>query len=116
MKLTPSLIYSKSFSTELFRRILQAFRDLGGRFTISDDAHKVDQVGLNYHRVLDYVKSLGIEKVHYLERLPAGEIAVDTLEACAVRSISVELLEKEPFWTLMAQRDAVRDMRGGALR
>lgn len=80
--------------------VCQAFMALGGRFTLSDDAHSAAQVGLNYGPLLDYVDSLGLRTLHYLERLPMGEIAVDVLDACAVRAVSVEQLRAEPFWQL----------------
>jgi hypothetical protein len=41
---------------------------MGGRFTLSDDSHGVAQVGLNFERVLDYLKSLGVTELYYLER------------------------------------------------
>ncbi|KAI9833887.1 MAG: hypothetical protein M1819_003396 [Sarea resinae] len=50
------------------REICEAFRDLGGRFTLSDDSHAPEQVGLNYHRVLQHLKTCGIETVYYLHR------------------------------------------------
>lgn len=77
----------------------KVFISLDGRFTLSDDAHSCEQVGLNYARTLEYVKSLGLTKLCYLEKLPMGEIAVDVLDACAVRTMSIEELEMEPFWT-----------------
>jgi len=41
---------------------------MGGKFTLSDDSHGVAQVGLNFERVLDYLKSLGVTELYYLER------------------------------------------------
>lgn len=79
--------------------ICSAFISLDGRFTLSDDAHSSEQVGLNYARTLEYVKSLGLTKLCYLEKLPMGEMAIDVLDACAVRTMSIEELEMEPFWT-----------------
>ena len=73
---------------------------IGGRFTLSDDAHCVAQVGLNYIRVLQYAQSVGITELHYLEKLPMGEMAVDVLDACAVRCVRLDDLANEPFWGL----------------
>lgn len=73
---------------------------MGGRFTLSDDAHSVAQVGLNYLRVVQYAQSLGITELHYLEKLPMGEMAVDVLDACAVRCVRLDDLANEPFWEL----------------
>ncbi|KAI5816908.1 polymerase/histidinol phosphatase-like protein [Pyronema omphalodes] len=71
---------------------------MGGRFTFSDDSHGVLQVGLNYHHLLAYCQSLGIKEIHYLIKLPMGEMAIDVLDACAVRSMSMEELVLHPFW------------------
>lgn len=46
----------------------QEFIAIGGRFTLSDDSHGIAQVGLNYQRSIEYLKSLGVENVYYLER------------------------------------------------
>ena len=56
-------------------------------------------MGLDYARTLEYVKTLGIMELCYLVRLPMGEIAVDVLDACAVRTVNVGALEVEAFWT-----------------
>lgn len=73
---------------------------LGGRFTLSDDSHCVAQVGLNYGRLLGFVESLGLGEVYYLEKLPMGEMAMDVLDACAVRQVTVAELREERFWGL----------------
>jgi histidinol-phosphatase (PHP family) len=41
---------------------------LGGKLTLSDDSHGVAQVGLNFGRVSDYLKSMGVRELYYLER------------------------------------------------
>lgn len=74
----------------------------GGRFCLSDDSHGVEQISLNFKRVLDFLDSTGISTVHYLQvadneesasapdaRFPRTEIA----------SISVEELKGLEFWT-----------------
>jgi histidinol-phosphatase (PHP family) len=38
----------------------------GGKFVLSDDSHGVAQVGLNYHRLFEYMRSLGISHYHYV--------------------------------------------------
>jgi histidinol-phosphatase (PHP family) len=50
--------------------------------------------------MLDYVDSLGLQQLHYLEKLPMGEMAVDVLGACAVRAVSVDQVKGEQFWEL----------------
>ena len=48
------------------REIAKAFQKLGGRFTLSDDAHSTDQVALNYDKILGYAEDVGIKNIHYL--------------------------------------------------
>ncbi|KAI5837966.1 polymerase/histidinol phosphatase-like protein [Morchella snyderi] len=72
----------------------------GGRFTLSDDSHAVDQVGLNYHRVLDYVEEIGLKEVHYLMKLPMGQTRINVLDACVVKTLTLEELKTHQFWQL----------------
>lgn len=66
---------------------------------MSDDAHKVEQVGLNYRVSLEYLKRLGVERVYYLEKLAGGEVGVDMLDACKVSSMTLEEVERvRVFW------------------
>ena len=44
----------------------QQFKQMGGRFTLSDDSHGIDQVGLNYDKVFDCIKAAGITELVYL--------------------------------------------------
>ena len=74
----------------------------GGKFCLSDDSHGAAQVGLNYDRLLAYIESLGLQEVHYLERLPMGQMAVDVLGPCKVRSIPVMDLKNDPFYLPLA--------------
>ncbi|KAG5644697.1 hypothetical protein DXG03_007920 [Asterophora parasitica] len=39
-----------------------------GRFALSDDSHGAHAVGLNYHRLLAYLQSVGVKELWYLER------------------------------------------------
>ena len=48
-------------------RLLQAIIEKGGRFVLSDDSHGVNQVGLNYHRIFQYMSDLGITHYHHIE-------------------------------------------------
>lgn len=59
-------------------------------------------MGLNYGKLLAYVESLGLHEVHYLERLPMGQLAIDCLGPCKVRSIPVAELRGEQFYLQMA--------------
>jgi hypothetical protein len=60
--------------TCLFFFSYQVFLEKNGRFTLSDDSHSVDQVMLNYDRVLQFVKDVGIPTLHFLNR---GEASSD---------------------------------------
>ncbi|KAG8806388.1 histidinolphosphatase [Serendipita sp. 399] len=44
--------------TETLRMIVEE----GGRFCLSDDAHKAEQVGLNYHRLKEWIVSVGVTR------------------------------------------------------
>ncbi|KAI9774548.1 MAG: histidinolphosphatase [Geoglossum simile] len=52
--------------------ISKVFLEKNGRFTLSDDSHAVDQVMLNYDRVLQFVRKIGISTLHFLERGETG--------------------------------------------
>lgn len=47
--------------------ICSEFLKLGGRFCLSDDSHGVDQVGLNFGRVMEFVRRVGIETLYFLQ-------------------------------------------------
>jgi histidinol-phosphatase (PHP family) len=50
---------------------------MGGKLTLSDDSHGVAQVGLNFGRVSDYLISLGVRELCYLER-PAQHLGTES--------------------------------------
>ncbi|OHW91336.1 histidinol-phosphatase (php family) [Colletotrichum incanum] len=52
------------------RVISEAWLEMGGRFTFSDDSHGIAQVATNYKRNLDYLESLGVKEVYTFERGP----------------------------------------------
>jgi histidinol-phosphatase (PHP family) len=74
----------------------------GGRFVLSDDSHGVDQVALNFPRVLEFLGRAGISELHYLQ---LGNPSVTSIVPDArfpltqVASISVEELGKMEFWS-----------------
>ena len=37
---------------------------MGGRFTLSDDSHGTDQIGLNFDKVLAFIEKTGIKEVY----------------------------------------------------
>ncbi|PLB37344.1 histidinol-phosphatase [Aspergillus candidus] len=80
--------------------ICREFLARGGRFCLSDDSHGLDQVGLNFHRVLAFVEQVGIAKLHYLA---LGDEGVDArFPRTCVREVSVEELKTRPFWAAYA--------------
>ncbi|KAG5460782.1 MAG: polymerase/histidinol phosphatase-like protein [Olpidium bornovanus] len=50
--------------------ILQYIKSMGGLFTLSDDSHGPDEVGLNYARMFVYLRNAGVQYVHSLVRRP----------------------------------------------
>lgn len=63
----------KGWSTPYPQRdIAEKVVELRGKFCLSDDSHSVEQVGLNYHRVIPYLESLGVEEVWRLQRSSDG--------------------------------------------
>lgn len=72
------------------RDIAEAIIKYGGaRFCMSDDAHALSQVGLNYDKTWAYISSLKLEKLYYLD-LEEDKVVV--------KSESLDSLEKHPFW------------------
>ena len=61
----------------------------GGRFCLSDDAHSIKQIGLNYKKTLQYLKDHGVSKLYHLD-LKDGEVVTVGED--------IENIEKSPFW------------------
>lgn len=78
--------------------ICREFLARGGRFCLSDDSHGMDQVGLNFGRVLEFAAGVGIESLHFLQ-LDAvdADSAVDArFPRTLVRAVSVaELIRRD---------------------
>ena len=70
---------------------------MNGQFTLSDDSHGVEQVGLNYEKVLDAVRKSGIRQVCFLERGGNGQ-----LEAVSTSTISASALESHLFFSQLS--------------
>lgn len=51
---------------------------MGGTFTLSDDAHAIEQVGLNYHKVYQAISAAGIQNLSFLQRTPINSSGVST--------------------------------------
>lgn len=57
--------------------ILQLMVAAGGKFCLSDDSHGPLQVGLNYHRVLQYITEQGLSGLSHLKK-SEGSLTVET--------------------------------------
>lgn len=73
----------------------------GGRFCLSDDSHGVDQVALNFHRVLEFLGRADISTLHYLQLEASGSSPVPDarFSNTQIAAISVEDLGKMAFWS-----------------
>ncbi|CAG8801869.1 157_t:CDS:2, partial [Dentiscutata erythropus] len=49
------------------RDILKLIIEKGGKLTISDDCHGPQAVGMNYHKLYDYLKEFNINELYYLD-------------------------------------------------
>ncbi|EPE28277.1 PHP [Glarea lozoyensis ATCC 20868] len=56
------------------KSVCEVWKEMGGKFTLSDDSHGIAQVGTNYVRMLDYLDGLGVEEVWTLEKLEGKEL------------------------------------------
>ncbi|KAI0328433.1 histidinol phosphate phosphatase H [Cubamyces sp. BRFM 1775] len=72
--------------------ILQA----GGRFVLSDDSHGPHAVGLNYHRIPEYARRMGISELWVLNRHDQVQNAAG--RSVGLRRVPGEWLE-HPFWS-----------------
>lgn len=50
------------------KQICYEFAKLGGRFTLSDDAHRIEHIGQNYDKVLEAIAEMGITTLSMLRR------------------------------------------------
>ncbi|KAF9892225.1 histidinolphosphatase [Aspergillus nanangensis] len=81
--------------------ICKEFLARGGRFCLSDDSHGLDQVGLNFHRVLGFMEQTGIETLHYLDLADEEdeEAAVDDrFPRTRIRSMELAEVKRMGFW------------------
>lgn len=63
---------------------------------MSDDSHGIDQIGTNYARLLAFVKTAGIDRIHYADR--AGERKDSRFPNAGFSSITLTDLAQLPFW------------------
>lgn len=63
-------------------------------FCLSDDSHSIDQVGLNYSKVLDFIEHLKLDKLWYLDLSFDGNKKI-----ISKKSISIDQVKLSPFFT-----------------
>ncbi|GLA70852.1 histidinolphosphatase [Aspergillus tubingensis] len=84
--------------------ICQEFLARGGRFCLSDDSHGLEQVGLNFHRVVPFLEQVGVSKLHYLGLGEGGgggddDAPVDVrFPRTQIKEVSLEEVKKMSFW------------------
>ncbi|EER40179.1 histidinol-phosphatase [Histoplasma capsulatum var. duboisii H88] len=83
--------------------ICKEFLARNGRFCMSDDSHGIDQVALNYNRMLEFIEQVGISTLHYLEycsELPSSSNSFDRrFPHTGLRSVSLADLKQLAFWS-----------------
>jgi len=68
------------------RKICEKFLGMGGKLTLSDDSHGIEQVGTNYIRAFHFLRDLGVEEVWLLEG-KGSELGTKT---SGVRSVALK--------------------------
>jgi histidinol-phosphatase (PHP family) len=67
------------------RSICEEFLGMGGKLTLSDDSHGIDQVGTNFERALDFVSNLGVSELWLLERGADGVLGTASVKVEDIR-------------------------------
>ncbi|KAI9010465.1 Polymerase/histidinol phosphatase-like protein [Phycomyces nitens] len=70
------------------REIIKLIQSKGGKFTLSDDCHGPNDVGMFYDKLHQYLQDTGIETIHYLTKRD-GKVIVEEERDIATH----------PFWT-----------------
>ena len=76
---------------------VQAFLDRGGRFCLSDDSHGVEQIGLNYHQVIEFLEKAGIDILYRLQMSdkPLKEPPFPRFPRTEVIGVSIEEIKRQ---------------------
>ncbi|PBP17023.1 histidinol phosphate phosphatase HisJ family protein [Diplocarpon rosae] len=74
------------------RRVCEEFLKLGGKLTLSDDSHGIEQVGTNYSGAISYLESLGVEELFTLN----GKDELSGRPTVSVKRVSLKSV-KETF-------------------
>lgn len=70
-----------------------------GRFTLSDDSHGIEQVGLNYGKVLDCVERAGIPELWHLTPASASSTPHDVrFPGVQWTAVPIAQLKSHAFW------------------
>ncbi|GKZ83919.1 histidinolphosphatase [Aspergillus niger] len=78
--------------------ICKEFLARGGRFCLSDDSHGLEQVGLNFHRVVPFLEQVGVSRLHYLA-LGEGDAPVDArFPRTQIKEVTLEEVKNMSFW------------------
>lgn len=84
--------------------ICKEFVALGGRFTLSDDSHGCDLVGLNYARMWNCVLKAGIGELVCLTRVGHGVTVNDKrFPAVGWRTVTAGDLKQHRFWQVVGK-------------
>jgi histidinol-phosphatase (PHP family) len=91
----PSTSARYGYSAEVYDisrlTLLQIFLSIGGRFTLSDDAHAIEQVGLNYAKVFKAIAAAGIIELSFLKKDLSQEAGV-SIASVAVAELQTHSL------------------------
>ncbi|THU98477.1 histidinol phosphate phosphatase H [Dendrothele bispora CBS 962.96] len=74
--------------------VMKFILERGGRLALSDDSHGPHAVGLNYHRMEEYLRKMGLNQIWFLERSETPNEAGRKVKTTK----SVDDWWRHPFW------------------
>ena len=77
------------------RSILSAMKELGVRFTLSDDSHGFRDIGMHYNKLVDYLKEMEIQTIWYPK-------LVDAEGSAQMEVIAWDGYLHDPFWSALS--------------
>ncbi|KAI8871396.1 histidinol-phosphatase [Ramicandelaber brevisporus] len=84
------------------QEVVKEIQRQGGKFTISDDSHGPNDLGMHYDKLHKYLEDMGIDTVHILERLETGQsTGANTATGVMpkrVRTKAINNIIGDPFW------------------
>ena len=78
--------------------MLQAFLDMGGNFTISDDSHRTSDIGMNYHIIREQVERLDLREFHIPRRRTTGEDNHTESKEYEIYRLNIHLIKNHAAW------------------